>query len=578
MSFTPKKIEPGTLGFLKVALNDNKTHVYPIMKNQILTCGREDSCDISIQNTNYISKIHFRVWCTQFDVSFDPICYIQDLSLNGTYIFNSKIDEMQKINKNQIKILEKGNTILFPHQLKMEKKDVKIKYVAYQHKDKQRSSSYENLRKNDSIEEIGDWKLNESVLGSGSFGVVFGCYQNANGLLACCKIINNVIVPIKKKDKKDIGYCTEFNIDYRKKHSNKNPFHLRKIHKEKAILKDLNHPNIVKFYDSKLVLDSEEHIFGDNYIYKYASYLIYQELGAGGDLFSFLINPKTNTLRLIDEEDAIVIIYQIMLALRYLHSKNIAHRDLKLDNIIMATPEPCTRILLTDFGISKKSKHSDMENSEKGEMRLKTCVGTPEYTAPEVGNFHKDTIRDLIQEKLVRNKDSTFKQKDNEYTLKCDVWSLGVLIYYLLTGKPFFGKENKINEEENNDEVTLDMLQSWIYKRIDNIVKVNNVSNNCLLFLKKVLTIAINDRYSIEDCFKDEYIQDQLPVLEKIYQEKILSKRYEITPLKNKDKQIIRQKRSSNYCNEEIEESSEKENINSSSNLYKKMKKEENLM
>lgn len=532
MPFDYQNVEPGTLGFIKVFQEDNQTVIYSIIKNKILTFGRDKTCDISIQFTKYISKIHFRVWCTQFDGTFDPICYVQDVSLNGTYIFDSKTKKIQKI-KNQIAIIQKGNFILLPHQIDFKSFDISIKYVAYVHKNKERASSYKALRLTNIPEKNGSWKFNGSVLGSGSFGVVFGCSQD-DGKLACCKMIKKVIVFTKDSTIQELSNCSDFTEEYKLKNNNKNPFYLKNILKEKSILESLDHPNIVKFYESQLLLESQDHKFKNKFFYKFSNYLIFQELGAGGDLFSFLANPKTNNLDFLHEEESLIIIYQILLALKYLHSKSIAHRDLKLDNIILSTPEIRTKILLSDFGISKQEKL----NRETAE-RFKTCVGTPEYTAPEVGNFHKDTVRDLIQKKLYDN--CTFQNKrDSGYDLKCDIWSLGVLMFYLLTGNSLFNKEKKIDEYDDSKKITLDRLQEWIYKKIDDINNINQVSERGLSFLKKMLTIDAGARYDSDNCLKDKYIQEEIQLLEKIYHEQILANRFRALPLKPEDKSSLK--------------------------------------
>jgi len=92
----------------------------------------------------------------------------------------------------------------------------------------------------------------------------------------------------------------------------------------------------------------------------------------------------------------------------YLHSKNIMHRDLKPENILLEESGEFDKIKLIDFGESleytKGEKYSDM-------------VGTPYYIAPEVLN--------------------------KSYDEKCDMWSVGVITYILLSGTPPFGGRNE---------------------------------------------------------------------------------------------------------------------------------------
>lgn len=94
------------------------------------------------------------------------------------------------------------------------------------------------------------------------------------------------------------------------------------------------------------------------------------ELLTGGDLFSF-IKYKGGRL---EELTAAAITLQILLAVQYLHKLNIVHRDIKPDNILMASREDECRVVLTDFGCAKIV--------DPQAQRTLTLVGTAEYCAP----------------------------------------------------------------------------------------------------------------------------------------------------------------------------------------------------
>lgn len=117
----------------------------------------------------------------------------------------------------------------------------------------------------------------------------------------------------------------------------------------------------------------------------------------------------------IDEPRCQVIMRQIMRAILYFNSRNIVHRDLKLDNVMIEGLDTGKiediRVKLIDFGVSK------FTNSEGQKIDLRTYCGTLNFMAPEV-----------IQGK--------------SYDISCDLWSVGVIAFFILSGRPpFIGKD-----------------------------------------------------------------------------------------------------------------------------------------
>lgn len=125
----------------------------------------------------------------------------------------------------------------------------------------------------------------------------------------------------------------------------------------------------------------------------------------GGELFDRIVEKGSYT-----EKDAAGLIRQVLAAVDYMHDQGVVHRDLKPENLLYYSADDDSKIMISDFGLSK------ME--ESGIMA--TACGTPGYVAPEV----------LAQK---------------PYGKAVDVWSIGVISYILLCGYPPFYDENDAN-------------------------------------------------------------------------------------------------------------------------------------
>lgn len=160
------------------------------------------------------------------------------------------------------------------------------------------------------------------------------------------------------------------------------------IENEIAVLHKIKHTNIVSLEE---IFESKSHL-----------YLVMQ-LVSGGELFDRIIEKGFYT-----EKDASKLILQILDAVKYLHDMGIVHRDLKPENLLYYSMDEDSKIMISDFGLSK------IEGS--GSV-MSTACGTPGYVAPEV----------LAQK---------------PYSKAVDCWSIGVISYILLCGYPPFYDEN----------------------------------------------------------------------------------------------------------------------------------------
>ena len=179
------------------------------------------------------------------------------------------------------------------------------------------------------IEEIYDGVHDGPYLGEGVSGVVRLVTHRATKVQFACKVL-------------DIGLIqTEAG--------------LRQLREEISIMCQLDHPNIVRI---------EEVYESTNTIY------LLQELCLGGDLFDRLdAQPDVH----YTEGQCAKLIKQMVSAVRYLHSKGVIHRDLKLENFLFSTPACDSELKMIDFGLSKHFDLGDMHHEQ---------VGTPYTCAP----------------------------------------------------------------------------------------------------------------------------------------------------------------------------------------------------
>ena len=172
---------------------------------------------------------------------------------------------------------------------------------------------------------------------------------------------------------------------------------------EIAVLTKLDHPNILKCYE----------IFEDNW-----NFYIAMDYCEGGELFDMLVKRKR-----LNESEAAQIISQILSALAYCHERHVIHRDLKPENILLEESSQSFYIKIADFGSS-----CFIDKTKK----LSGCFGSAYYVAPEVLN--------------------------GSYDKKCDVWSVGVIMFVMLTGRPPYkgSDEQVILDQVRNSPLSID--------------------------------------------------------------------------------------------------------------------------
>jgi calcium-dependent protein kinase len=171
---------------------------------------------------------------------------------------------------------------------------------------------------------------------------------------------------------------------------------IKELRLEVSLLKTLDHPNIVRLTE----------VFEDA-----RSVMLVMDLCKGGNLSS-----ASGRARLRTEREVASVIYQLFLAIKYVHEHKIIHRDIKMENVMFVSEDPKSlHVQLIDFGLSGVQKQTPFWLLRKKKRLFATTCGTTFYMAPEV--------------------------IDAKYDERCDIWSLGVLTFLLLTGKPPFYSE-----------------------------------------------------------------------------------------------------------------------------------------
>jgi len=271
----------------------------------------------------------------------------------------------------------------------------------------------------DRVENLDEfYDVDEVPIGEGSYGSVVRAQHR----------LNKVVRAVKKISKHEVKSFERFR-------------------QEISIMKLLDHPNIIKLYET---YEDARNI-----------YLI-MELCVGGELFERIVEQKHMT-----EEACAIIMKQVLRGISYMHGMQIVHRDLKPENILLVSKISNTDIKISDFGLAKMSK--DFPHRLP---RSHSICGSDFYLAPEV-------------------------VKQEEYGREIDIWSVGVITYVLLNGSlPFF---HNVLHKLYRQIVERDLSfpeQQW-----------SKVSKGAQDFILRLLQVRAGDRLTAEQALNHPWLR-----------------------------------------------------------------------
>uniref|UniRef100_A0A0R3RH80 Protein kinase domain-containing protein n=1 Tax=Elaeophora elaphi TaxID=1147741 RepID=A0A0R3RH80_9BILA len=256
----------------------------------------------------------------------------------------------------------------------------------------------------------------DEILGSGQFGTVYGGIHRKTGRHVAIKLINKMKFP----NNKEAALRTEVDI-----------------------LSKVEHPGVVAFQE---MLETTDRIF-----------VVMEKLK--GDMLEMILCSERGRL---SERVTQFLVYQILIALRYLHSLNIVHCDLKPENILLTSDSDFPQVKLCDFGFARII-------GERGFRR--SVVGTPAYLAPEV-LCNKGFNRSL------------------------DMWSVGVIVYVSLSGTFPFNEDEDINDQIQNADFMYP-INPWC-----------EITSVAIDFVNSLLQVKMSKRLTVLKALSHNWLQN----------------------------------------------------------------------
>uniref|UniRef100_A0A673NDK4 Serine/threonine-protein kinase D3-like n=1 Tax=Sinocyclocheilus rhinocerous TaxID=307959 RepID=A0A673NDK4_9TELE len=258
--------------------------------------------------------------------------------------------------------------------------------------------------------------FSDEVLGSGQFGVVYGGTHRHTGRPVAIKVIDKTRFPTK---------------------------HEEQTRNEVSILERLSHPGVIHLEGMFKTMEN--------------TFVVMEKLHS--DMLEMILSHENGRLT---ERTTRFLVTQVLEALRYLHMRDVAHCDLKPENVLLASPEPFPQVKLCDFGFARIIGQKSFR---------RTLVGTPAYLAPEV----------------ICSKG---------YNRSLDVWAVGVILYVSLSGTFPFNEDEDINQQITNASFMYPR-QPWSLISLEAVNLINNL-----------LQVVVRRRFSVGKAMGHPWFQN----------------------------------------------------------------------
>ncbi|KAJ1919451.1 hypothetical protein IWQ60_007242 [Tieghemiomyces parasiticus] len=396
---------------------------------QTLVVGRHRSCDVVVDG-NFCSNHHCRIVVAP--LTTDPLGFsvsCEDTSSNGTFLNRTKIG------KNKTSLLSHGDTLEI-------RKGNYFTYLQTCQTPDQAATEEASLD--------AKYQITNRILGTGTFAQVKLAVCKTTGRRLAAKVIDLQRFGSLSTKQRGTDFVQEI-----------------------SIMQSINHPNIVQVTDV---------IRTPRYLY------VFMPMLQGGDLFEYIMTRER-----LPEAEARFICYQVLMALKYLHERNISHRDVKPENVLLVQAVPYAQVMLTDFGMARiVGKKSFMQ----------TMCGTFQYIAPEViTTDDPETAAEGSQPPAAPRRG---------YNKMVDCWSLGVLLYAMLSGTLPFS-----SDEENGNTVLFREIRAG--KITFPSRYWGDVSDEARSMVRCLLVVDPAQRYTVHDALDHVWIRSEIDHLRSLY-------------------------------------------------------------